>query len=908
MIKVITVLFLIIQTFYSHAIAETKIIKLHAANSAVSSGVIHALVEDFETDNPEYKVIITKAGGISVLNNARQGLADLAITHYPDGEKLLIADGFATNRTYLMYNSFAIFGEADNELKILPSQDLLNVLQNLATEEAFFLRPGNLSATAKRLKSLWSAAGIIPDWDGYENTGASTSNTLIAASQDGYFAFSDMATYGANIVNIKESYIPLYRDNILLRNYYSIITLNPEKLPKINSTAADKLKEYLISIKAQTLIKNYGVAEFNHAIYIPASSLDEGLAAIKLNQTIAEKNKTYNTLLTFTITTVVILILLGLQYYRYIKLSHIKQKIDRRFKLAVEGSNDGLIDWNLSNDHLYMSTRMRSMIGLDKENLYGFEKDVLSKIKIDHRETIIGEFKTFTNPNIENKNDAYTIDCPFVLKDESEIWLNIRCKVVCKSGSKIPSQMVGVATDITQIKQQQFELEHQALHDALTDLPNRRLFEDRISQAISVAKRHKLGSSIAVLMLDLDNFKNINDTHGHQVGDEILRLLAASIQDQLREYDTVARLGGDEFGILLTHTDNLRANHIAQKLLLSFNRPLIVGNLTIHASGSIGIVMYPEHGETTETLIKHVDVAMYSAKKSRSGSQIYNVNDDSKNQRRLMIQNDLIIAIDTNVLEMHYQPKVNLRTKSMIGAEALLRWNHPTEGFINPEEIIEISEQTGIIRRLTEWVIESVFRQVAIWSSAGIWMPVSINLSVLNLQDRQLTDYIKKLLLQYNIEPQQIEFEITESAMMHNPEIALRSIAKISEMNIPLSIDDFGTGFSSMLYLKQLPVDALKIDKEFIQHIANDSSDQSIVRATIDLGHSFKLNVIAEGVEDSKTMSLLSRLGCDIVQGYFVSKPLRVAAFEKFMTDSPWALDTSKDADTILKIQEHNLH
>ena len=912
------IIYLSLVLFITAAQAENSInvIRLTAANSAVDTGIIDELIEVFEKKHPPFQVSLSKVGGISALERIKQGEADLVITHYPSGEKLLIADGYANNRTYLMYNNFAIFGDSSNQYNILPSQDLTTILQKLANEQVNFMYPGANSATYRRLTELWSSAGIDPGWPGYEGTGTSTGRTLVMASLFNTFAFSDMATYSNNQNEISEMMIPLYRDHELLRNYYSIITPNPEKFTDINIAGSSILKDFLISDEAQTLIRNYGIEKYGHAIYFPAASLDANLNALKKERllkeksnSIKEKEEALYLTKSFALLLLIALTILAVQYYKFKHLQRRKRQDDERYKLVIEGSNDGIIDWDVKNESLYLSERMLSMIELDKDKEYtDFIKDVLSKVQEDYKRNVVSSFSLYINAESRSGSKIFITDCPFELGTKNNIWLNIRCKILTDE-NHIPTRMVGAATDISQIKEQQFLMEHQALHDPLTKLPNRRLFEDRLKQAISLAKRHnKYISTVAVLMIDLDNFKNINDTHGHHIGDKVLKTISEKIQSQLREHDTLARLGGDEFGILLPHTDDLRANHVAQKLLLSFKRPVTVDHHTLPVSGSIGIAIYPDHGLSTEALIKHVDVAMYSAKKTKTGAQIYNIKDDLDSSRRLKIEKDLVDAIENNELEIHYQPKVDLRRKRIIGAEALLRWNHPEEGNIGPEEIIEIAENSGLIGILTDWVVYAVFTQVAVWSSQGTWLPIAINLSVLNLQDGRLIDHIETLLTQFNIEPEQIEFEITESAMMYNPEMALQSIMRLSEMNIPMSIDDFGTGFSSMIYLKELPVQALKIDREFIKDILEDNSDKSIVRATIDLGHSLKLNVIAEGVEDADTLHLLSELGCDMIQGYFISRPLRVAAFDKFIHESAWAIPAPDDSKNIIKIHDKTLH
>jgi len=426
-----------------------------------------------------------------------------------------------------------------------------------------------------------------------------------------------------------------------------------------------------------------------------------------------------------------------------------------------------------------------------------------------------------------------------------------------------------------QVHSRQRELEHQALHDALTNLPNRTLLQDRLQQSVAVAQRE--GSSTALLIMDLDRFKEINDTLGHHVGDLVLRQVGARLAELLRESDTVARLGGDEFAILLPAGGEEGAERIARKTLNALERVFRVAHHSLYIGGSIGIALSPEHGTDVQTLMQRADVAMYVAKRRNVGYSVYSSAQDQYSVGRLALVSELRSAINTDQLELHYQPKLNVRTGRMVGVEALLRWDHPVRGNIPPEEIIPVAEQTGLIKLLTLWVLERAIRQSAEWRRQGLDVHVAVNLSVWNLNDPDLERQIAHSLDQWELPPERLVLEITESATMADPNHALETLMRLDAMGMRLSIDDFGTGFSSLAYLKKFPVDELKIDKSFVIDTFVDENDAVIVRSTIDLAHNLGLEVVAEGVEEKDVFDMLYILGCDTAQGHYFSRPLAPA-------------------------------
>lgn len=423
-------------------------------------------------------------------------------------------------------------------------------------------------------------------------------------------------------------------------------------------------------------------------------------------------------------------------------------------------------------------------------------------------------------------------------------------------------------------RQEEFNaaLIHQALHDELTGLPRRKLLYDRLQQSIIQAQREH--HSAALLIMDLDHFKEINDTLGHQSGDELLKQVGQRLQGALRKSDTVARLGGDEFAILAPNCNIGQAVQLANKTIRVMDPPHFIDGMEVAVQPSIGIAVYPEHGEDAISLIRHADVAMYQAKQQGGGLSIYTSESDPHSLQRLALIADLRRAIENESLMLYYQPEIDPVSGHVIGVEALARWNHPKLGLIRPDEFILIAERSGQIKALTELVVRMAFQQYHAWQQAGVTLKISVNLSARNLHDMRLPAYIGQQLAAWNVPVGDICLEITESAMLIDPIRAKQNLLEFGQMGLLLAIDDFGTGHSSLAYLKQLPVSIIKIDKSFVLNMTRDENDASIVRATIDLAHNLGLKVVAEGVENRETLSVLQSLGCDILQGYYISKPV----------------------------------
>lgn len=422
-----------------------------------------------------------------------------------------------------------------------------------------------------------------------------------------------------------------------------------------------------------------------------------------------------------------------------------------------------------------------------------------------------------------------------------------------------------------------------AYHDSLTGLPNHAYYEERLQQALYEASAR--GQSLAVLLLDLDRFREINDALGFHQGDLLLKDVGERIRGALKEDQLVVRMRGDEFGILLAASDADHAAEAAQRILDALDVPFSMSDLALDVSAAIGIALFPQHGAEPAYLIRHADMAMRQAKKSGQGYALYTAEQDVDSLKRLALAGELRRAIEEHELVLHYQPKIDMRTGQVCGAEALVRWIHPQHGMIPPDEFIPLAEHTGLIKPLTNWVVEAALRQSSDWRKAGLALPVAVNLSARNLRDVELQNKMEQLLAAWGAEADWLELEITESAVMEDPEGALDILVRLSSMGFTLFIDDFGTGYSSLSYLRKLPVNAVKIDKSFVIDMPKSTDSATIVRATIVLAHDLGLEVVAEGVENQVTWNRLSVLGCDVAQGYHISKPLPAVQFKDWLDE-----------------------
>jgi diguanylate cyclase (GGDEF)-like protein/PAS domain S-box-containing protein len=452
--------------------------------------------------------------------------------------------------------------------------------------------------------------------------------------------------------------------------------------------------------------------------------------------------------------------------------------------------------------------------------------------------------------------------------------------------------ILGVGRDITELKQaeeelrrNQLSLHHLAHHDPLTGLPNRLLLIDRLQQSIAKAKRAK--QALAVLFIDLDNFKEINDSLGHTVGDQLLMAMAHRMHQNLRDEDTAARLGGDEFTVILEELeDDQYAPLVAEKLINAFKQPLALDEHEITISLSIGISLFPQHGEDTETLLRNADAAMYKTKKKgRNGYSLYSEDLTQRATERVVLESSLRKAIEGEQFVLHYQPQFDLDSGRVTGVETLIRWQHPDRGMLYPDRFIPICEEIGLIKEIGLWVLTTACEAVVRWEQAGYsGLRIAVNISGRQLVEEEFATRVKQVLTQTGCSPQKLELEITEGYLIQYPERIVDQFSQLREMGIHIAIDDFGTGYSSLTYLKQFPISILKIDYTFMRDILVDSNDQAIIRAIIALGKSMGLRVIAEGVENEQQLEFIMLEGCNEAQGYYYAKPMPEDRLLKFLS------------------------
>jgi diguanylate cyclase (GGDEF)-like protein/PAS domain S-box-containing protein len=562
---------------------------------------------------------------------------------------------------------------------------------------------------------------------------------------------------------------------------------------------------------------------------------------------------------------------------------------EERYRRMVETAYEGIWVIDAKNMTTFVNPRMAEMLGRTVKEMTG--RSVFDFLEADARET----FDKNQPDRVSGLSQQHEIR--YKRKDGTDCWTLLSVSPNFDEAGRYAGSLAMV-TDITERRRVQKALEYQALHDALTGLPNRLLLAERLGQAlVSARARH---AQVGVLILDLDHFKEVNETFGLQAGDRLLEQVGPRLQAELRPQDMVARLGGDEFAVLLADTNATTPSTVAAQLLRALERPFEVEGQHLDVPASIGIAVFPNDGDDPDTLLRRADIALFVAKQARGRFVQYAPEDEKQGASRLALMAELRQALrEDHQLFLQFQPLVRLGDRSLAGVEALVRWQHPRFGLVPPLDFVPFAEKTRLIQPLTRWVLVSALRQSVAWHRGGHDIPVSVNISMRDLVDPGFPELVATLLDAAEAEPSWLWFEITESVIMTEPERAINTLSQLRKLGVRLAVDDFGTGYSSLAYLHRLPIHEIKIDKTFVSAMAGEASRTNIVRASIELGHSLHLESVAEGVEDGRTWDLLAALACDIAQGYFISPPLLAEEvlpwLSQWETSSGQSLDRTAD-------------
>lgn len=551
-----------------------------------------------------------------------------------------------------------------------------------------------------------------------------------------------------------------------------------------------------------------------------------------------------------------------------------------RWKFALEGAGDGVWDWNMQTDEVFRSVRWKEIYGYAENEMNSSATHGRTLIHPDDLQQALADIHDY----LKGHKPAYVSEFRIRCKNDQWKWTLSRGMVISRAADGTPLRMIGTHTDISERKQSEAQVFHLAHYDQVTNLPNRILFLDRFEQEIKNCQRS--GQSITLMYLDLDRFKEVNDTLGHDSGDLLLKETAARLSGCVRAADTVARMGGDEFTILINNLDDqVGTERVAQHILDRFAEPFQLGSELVYITTSIGISVYPMDGTEVEVLLKSADQAMYAAKEAgRNRYHYFTSSMQDAALSRMHISSDLRIAVAANQFKLYYQPIVELASSRVHKAEALIRWQHPVRGLISPQEFIPIAEDTGMIMEIGDWVFAEAARQVMQWRRQHVDFQISVNRSPVQFRStaKQHLNWMDHLVA-LGLPGDSICIEITEGLLLDARDAVIQQLNAFSEANIQVSIDDFGTGYSALAYLRKFNIDYVKIDKSFIANIHSGSSDYVLCEAIIVMAHKLGKKVIAEGIETQEQLDLLLAAGCDYGQGYLFSKPIPASAFEKLV-------------------------
>jgi len=561
------------------------------------------------------------------------------------------------------------------------------------------------------------------------------------------------------------------------------------------------------------------------------------------------------------------------------------KSLKERMEVALVGNNAGVWEWNLTTKRLFASPEWKKMLGYEDEELS-------NEITIWTQRVHPDDFKfvmEYLEESIQNREEKLENIHRLQHKEGHWIWILARATVIYEEDGTI--RLVGIHTNITNQKNiedelfnQKKRLEYLAHHDVLTNLPNRLLFNNKLRESLEKAQKEE--KFLAVLFIDLDHFKEINDSFGHDTGDVVLQIVTKKLLDNLETTDTLARLGGDEFAIIVENINNETAvAQMTQKIINLFSEPILLDGYPFYISCSIGISLFPEDDEDASNLLKYADTAMYKAKDN--GRNCYAFYQEEMTQhalQKVIIETELRTALQEEQLLIYLQPQFNAKEDKLVGMEALVRWEHPRAGFLTPDKFLSVAEISGLIVDIDRYIIKKAIKQLVQWYAKGFKPGVlAMNISVQQLSKNDFVSFIRSVLQEYKCKPEWIELEVTESGLMKNPANAIKILQELSDLGLELAVDDFGTGYSSLSYLKKLPINRLKIDKSFVDDLPEDEEDIAITRAVIALAKSLNLNVIAEGVETHAQKEFLVANGCEKIQGYLYAKPMAMEKLQEML-------------------------
>ena len=598
----------------------------------------------------------------------------------------------------------------------------------------------------------------------------------------------------------------------------------------------------------------------------------------------------------------ILFLFFNIYLYFYLKkkdLNYLRNQrnTETRFQELIDNTPTWVWEVNTKGEYTYLSHQVKDLLGYEMSEVLGKTPfDFMSETEIKRISPIFTEIVTNRNHIVELENvnihkeghEVHMLTSGSPYFDEDGKFMGYRgMDIDISERKKLENELAEYSVSLEKtVEERTAELSYQAYHDSLTGLPNRVLFSDRLSQTIEKAKRSN--SKIALLFIDLDHFKEINDSLGHDIGDEILKEVTSRLSETVRDEDTVARLGGDEFTVILENIIHAQdASSIATKILESLAKAMNINDNILYVSSSIGISIYPDDGVSSQNLLKFADSAMYKAKdEGRNNFQYYNSTMTELAFERVVMETSLRAALKNNEFVVHYQPQVNATTETLIGMEALVRWQHPTMGLVSPAKFIPLAESTGLIVALDRYVMRTAMTQIVQWYKDGLKPGVlAMNLAVKQLQQKDFIPMFKELMKETNCKPAWLELEVTEGQIMTHPEEAIVRLQEIKDLGIELAVDDFGTGYSSLAYLKKLPINKLKIDQAFVRDLPDDDEDAGITKAVIALANSLNLKVIAEGVETKEQRDFLVENSCENIQGYFYSKPVPANDLEIVLRD-----------------------